>query len=186
MSASVANFCPHLPEVEELLDFTVTRRHGQDRGPAFYRDALRFSQSLWWQGKPAQAILQLDKAWIADLGEGDVWLAEDMDPWSAMAWMLGRLSSGMPGFGGNPVRHFQHLASRMSGPRPEPRRWRAWACLHLAEGILPCASYGRDGRQLAREGLWVPGARRALAGLHRHGWPGEAAHVEKILEFSRF
>lgn len=186
MSAGRENFCPHLPEVAEVLDFTVTRRHGADKGMAFYRDALRFSQSLWQQGKPAQAILQLDKAWIAHLADGEDWLTDDMDPWSAMAWMLHRLRDGIPGFGGNPVRHFQHLASRMSGARPEPRRWRAWACLHLAESILPQDGYQRDGSQLTREGLWIPGVRRALAGLYRHGWPDEAAHVGKVLKLPRF
>lgn len=173
--------CPWLPEVDEVLDFTVTRRHGSDKGMAFYRDALRFAQSLWGQGKPAQAMLQLDKAWMADLGPGDPWLAGDTDPWSAMAWMLTCLRDGAGGFGGNPVRHFQHLASRMAGPRPEPRRWRAWACLHLAEGILAGNGFPRDGVQIAREGLWVPGPARALHGLSRGGWPGEAAHVAGLL-----
>lgn len=173
--------CPWLPEVDEVLDFTVTRRHGADKGMAFYRDALRFAQSLWQEGKPAQAILQLDKAWMADLQPGDLWLAGDMDPWSAMAWMLSRLRHGVDGFGGNPVRHFQHLASRMGGPRPEPRRWRAWACLHLAEGILARDAFPRDGVQIAREGLWIPGPARALHGLALGGWPGEAAHVAELL-----
>ena len=174
------SFCPHLPQVEGTLDHTVTRRHGADKGPVFYRDALRFSQSLWQQGKPAQAILQFDKALMSDLAD-DGWLAEDMDPYSAMMWMLARLGEGVEGFGGNPVRHFQHLASRMSGPRPEPRRWRAWACLHLAERILPACGFPRDGVQMAREGLWIPGFGRALAGLSLHGWVGEAQHVEKML-----
>ena len=47
----------------------VTRRHGVERGAAFYQDALRYAQSLWISGKPAQAILQLDKAWMADLSD---------------------------------------------------------------------------------------------------------------------
>lgn len=172
--------CPWLPEVVEILDFSVTRRHGADKGPFFYRDALRFSQSLWQQGKPAQAILQLDKAFMAGIPDRS-WLAEDMDPWAAMAWMLCRLRDGMEGFGGNPLRHFQHLASRMSGPRPEPRRWRAWSCLHLAEAILPRESFPRDGRQLVREGLWVPGLSCCLSGLARHGWVGEAGHAARCI-----
>ena len=167
--------------MDELLDHTVTRRHGDDKGPAFYRDALRFSQSLWQQGKPAQAILQLDKAFMADIRAED-WLTEEHDPYSAMVWMLQQLGEGTEGFCGNPVRHFQHLASRMAGPRPEPRRWRAWACLHLAEKILPLPGFERDGLQLVREGLWVPGMQRCLAGLKRYGWSGEAAHVSQFLE----
>lgn len=183
MDSSSSNLCPWLPRIEGVLDFTVTRRHGEDRGPAFYRDALRYAQSQWSVGKPAQAILQLDKAFMADLGPDDHWLTGDMDPYGALAWMLGEIDAGREGFAGNPVRHFQHLASRMSGPRPAVRRWRAWACLHLAEKILPAAGYERDGLQLVREGLWVPGRGPALAGLHQYGWPGEADHVAQLLEF---
>lgn len=185
MIAPHSESCPFLPEVKELLDFTVTRRHGQDRGPAFYRDALRLAQSQWLTGKPAQAMLQINKAWMADIPDVG-WLAPDMDPWSALRWMLEQIRDGAEGFSGNPVRHFQHLASRMSGPRPQARTWRAWTCLHLAERILriqPKAGFERDGLQIVREGLWVPGARRAVAGLHRHGWSGEAAHVEEMPEF---
>ena len=170
--------CPYLPTVQEVLDHRVTRRHGEDKGPAFYRDALRFSQSLWQQGKPAQAILQIDKAFMADICD-DGWLTDEFDPYAALAWMLQQLGEGTEGFGGNPVRHFQHLASRMSGPRPEPRRWRAWACLHLAERILPLPGFERDGVQLAREGLWIPGIQRVMAELSNHGWPREALWVEK-------
>ncbi|MDX1681164.1 MAG: hypothetical protein R3242_10585 [Akkermansiaceae bacterium] len=178
------NSCPYLPEVKGVLDFSVTRRHGANKGPAFYRDALGLAQSLWLVGKPAQAMLQINKAWMADI-EGQAWWGDDMDPWSALAWMLNQIRDGAEGFSGDPVRHFQHLASRMSGPRPEPRRWRAWICFHLAERVLPRADFGRDGRQLVREGLWIPGLGRALTGLHRHGWAGEAVHVANLPEFQK-
>lgn len=174
-------FCPFLPEVGEGLDHRITRRHGVEKGIAFYRDALSLAQSHWKAGKPAQALLQINKAWIADVQDAN-WLAQDMDPWSALRWILVRIRDGAKGFSGNPPRHFQHLASRMSGPRPEPRRWRAWACLHLAERILPTSEFPRDGVQLARDGLWVPGLGRALVGLSRHGWTGEAAHVATLLD----
>lgn len=182
MTVSDPKPCPWLPAVREVLDHTVTRRHGKDKGPAFYRDALRFAQSHWLAGKPAQAMLQINKAWMADLNFQDEWLADDMDPYGALAWMLCEIRDGAEGFGGNPVRHFQHLASRMSGPRSEARRWRAWLCLHLAEKVLPLPGFERDGVQLAREGLWVPGAQRAIAGLVSHGWPGEAAHIAQITQ----
>ena len=180
--------CPFLPEVESVLDHTVTRRHGHEKGLAFYRDALRFSQSLWQQGKPAQAILQIDKAFMADIRD-DGWLdagsnferAGRTDPYRAMAWFLEELARGLGGFGGNPVRHFQHLASRMSGPHTEVRRWRAWVCLHLAERVLPLNGFERDGPQIAREGLWIPGIRRSLRGLSRFGWQGESSHVARII-----
>lgn len=173
--------CPWLPEVQEPHDFTITRRHGDSRGAAFYQDALRYAQSQWISGKPAQAVLQLDKAWMADLAPGDPVLGQHPPPYQALAWILKQAAHGNHGYLGNPVRHFQHLASRMSGPRAEIRSWRAWLCMHLAGRILPPAGFPRDGRQLAREGLWIPGLGRALAEVAAAGWPGEAAIAECAL-----
>lgn len=165
--------CPWLPFVKEIHDFSVTRRHGQHRGPAFYQDALRYAQSQWISGKPAQAILQIDKAWMAE-HPGD-----HGHPYQALVWILRNSADGNAGYLGNPVRHFQHLASRMSGPRSEIRSWRAWLCLHLAERILP-SGYPRDGRQLAREGLWIPGLPTCLAAIHQLGWAGEIEAIRQI------
>ena len=165
--------CPWLPAVSEIHDFTITRRHGHARGSAFYQDALRFAQSQWISGKPAQAILQLDKAWMAE-APGD-----HPAPYRALVWILAEASDGGRGYLGNPVRHFQHLASRMSGPRPEVRSWRAWFCFHLAEGVLPRERFPRDGRQIAREGLWIPGRFQALEKVARLGWPGEAGQARE-------
>jgi hypothetical protein len=162
--------------VKEIHDFSITRRHGQHRGPAFYQDALRYAQSQWISGKPAQAILQIDKAWMAeDPGE-------TAHPYQALVWMLRHAADGSAGYLGNPVRHFQHLASRMSGPRSEIRSWRAWLCLHLAERILP-HGYPRDGRQLAREGLWIPGLPRCLSAIRHLGWDGETRAICEILPY---
>jgi hypothetical protein len=170
--------CPWLPEVAELHDFTITRRHGGARGAAFYQDALRNAQSQWIAGKPAQAVLQLDKAWMADLPAGDPVLVSHPPPYQALAWILRHSAAGDCGYPGNPVRHFQHLASRMSGPRAAIRSWRAWLCLHLAEHVLPRAGFPRDGRQIAREGLWIPGFRRALGAVAAGGWQGEGIVAE--------
>lgn len=165
--------CPWLPMISEIHDFSITRRHAADKGAQFYRDALRYAQSQWISGKPAQAILQLDKAWMADLQADDPVLRDDPPPYSALVWMLRQAAVGDCGYLGNPVRHFQHLASRMSGPRAAIRRWRAWACLHLAEQALPAAAYPRDGVQIAREGLYIPGWRPSLHQIRLLGWPGE-------------
>ena len=169
--------CPWLPDVDAAHDFTVTRRHGAERGGEFYRDALCYAQSQWRSGKPAQAILQLDKSWMADLTDADAVLAENPPPYRAMAWILKAAAAGKHGYLGNPVRHFQHLASRMSGPRGEIRSWRAWFCMHLAERLLPRGAFPRDGRQLAREGLFIPSIDCALAHVHRLGWCGEVRHA---------
>jgi hypothetical protein len=165
--------CPWLPEVDVIHDFTVTRKHGDARGAEFYQDALRFSQSQWLAGKPAQAILQLDKAWMADLTDSPESHEAYGSPYLALAWILRHAAAGNCGYLGNPVRHFQHLASRMSGPRADIRAWRAWLCMHLAERVLPRAGFPRDGRQIAREGLWIPSAGRALEAVAALGWPGE-------------
>lgn len=165
----------------EIHDFTLTRRHGDQRGAAFYQDALRYAQSLWISGKPAQAILQLDKAWMADLPAAHPVFETAPAPYQALAWILSHASSGDHGYLGNPVRHFQHLASRMSGPRRSIRSWRAWLCLHIAEQVLPRAGYPRDGRQIGREGLWIPGVGRSIGGVAEHGWVGEARLGEMAL-----
>jgi len=173
MSAGLHNPpCPWLPVVVERHDFTLTRQHGAARGVAFYRDALRYAQSQWLHGKPAQAILQLDKAWMAELPSADL-----PPPYLALAWILRTAATGNHGYLGNPVRHFQHLASRMSGPRAAIRSWRAWFCLHLAQRVLPAPLFPRDGRQLARDGLWIPSAACALAHISSDGWPAEGRHA---------
>jgi hypothetical protein len=89
-------------------------------------------------------------------------------------WILRQAADGESGYLGNPVRHFQHLASRMSGPRAEIRSWRAWLCMHLAGQVLPRTGFPRDGCQLAREGLWIPGFQRSLDAVAAAGWTGEA------------
>lgn len=165
--------CPWLPEVGEIQDFSITRRHGNDRGGEFYLDALRYGQSQWRIGKPAQAILQLNKAWMADLSADDFVLKSCPSPYKALIWILETASTSDCGYMGNPVRHFQHLASRMSGHRAEIRSWRAWLCFHLAEKILIPALYPRDGEQMAREGIWIPTFQRAIHEISDKGWAGE-------------
>jgi hypothetical protein len=172
---TLKNFpCPWLPEVAETHDFSLTRRHGDAKGAEFYLDALRYAQSQWISGKPAQAILQLNKSWSADLSGGEAVLLANPPPYRALAWILEKSTAENCGYLGNPVRHFQHLASRMSGPRAEIRSWRAWLCFHLAEEILDRSAFPRDGEQIAREGLWIPGRQRARDEISKRGWPGEA------------
>lgn len=174
--------CIWLPAVSGRLGPESTRVHSQDKGAEFYLAALRYSQSLWVEGKPAQAILQLNKAWMADLKRDESVLADFPPPYRALVWLLRRAKAGDAGFLGNPVRHFQHLASRMSGPRSEIRSWRAWACFDLAELELAGGAFPRDGEQLVREGLWIPGRERVLWEINRRGWKGE---VDQILKASR-
>lgn len=148
--------CPYLPHCEA----GKRKSHGEARGAGFYLDALTFAQGYWLDGKPAQAILQLNKAFSADLEEDAGILKRWPWPYAALEWMLESAADGGCGFLGNPVRHFQHLATRMSGSRKEERIARAWKCFHIARRVL----HGRgdfplDGRQIAREGIFMPAER---------------------------
>jgi len=136
---------PHLPAAAPHLGPSHSRQYRERFGRPFHQACLEFSQALWQQGKPAQAILQLNKAaMVPDLAA----------PYSALVWYLAQRPPEQ--FIGNPVRHFQHLASRMSGPHRTLRTWRAWACFHLAETILPKLDFPRDFLQLEKEALQIP------------------------------
>ncbi|MEO5913197.1 MAG: hypothetical protein ABIS50_03120 [Luteolibacter sp.] len=177
--------CPHLPEISGAHDFTLTRRHGDAKGTEFYLDALRYAQSQWISGKPAQAILQLNKAWMADLTGDEPVLKTHPSPYRALVWIMETASNGDYGYMGNPVRHFQHLASRMSGPRAGIRSWRAWLCFHLAERLLDSDRFPRDGEQIAREGLWIPGFQRAFQEVSAWGWSGELSSFPNLGPINR-
>lgn len=160
--------CPWLPEISGRLGAESMTVFREEKSVGFHHAALSYAQSLWLEGKPAQAILQINKSFMADLENAD-----GLSAYSALVWIMRAGADGYAGFMGNPVRHFQHLATRMSGPRAEIRIWRAWICFHLAERILP-PGFDRDGRQMVREGIWIPGIHIATAMIHRLGWPGEA------------
>ncbi|MCX8240265.1 MAG: hypothetical protein OSB05_15735 [Akkermansiaceae bacterium] len=136
---------PHLPAASTGLGPDHTRRHRAECGERFHKACLELSQSFWQQGKPAQAILQLNKAsMVPDLPA----------PFAALVWYLCHPPEDL--FIGNPVRHFQHLASRISGNHAELRSWRAWACFHLSEEILPARDFPRDAQQIKNEQLRIP------------------------------
>ncbi|MCH7228374.1 hypothetical protein [Haloferula sp. A504] len=164
--------CPHLPAAVVGMSFRDVRVLGECRDERFYEATLSYGQCLWRRGLPAQAILQLDRAWGADLTGDEAILRQWPSPYRALAWMLERRAEGR--FLGNPVRHFQHLASRVRGERREVRAWRAWACLHLSEQILPADGFPRDERQIEREELIIPGPDEVKDRLQELGWPGEA------------
>ncbi len=149
------NPCPFLPNYDPLKP----KRHGLLRGEDFYLDSLRFAQGHWLEGKPAQALLQLNKAFSADLENDAEILREWPWPYAALEWILENAADGRSGFLGNPVRHFQHLATRMSGPRREIRISHAWKCFHIARRVLEGrGDFPLDGRQIAREGIHIPAA----------------------------
>src|SRR6478736_2545506 len=89
LPVTLKNFpCPWLPEIAETHDFSLTRRHGDAKGAEFYLDALRYAQSQWISGKPAQAILQLNKAWMADLAGEEAVCETHPSPYRALVWIM--------------------------------------------------------------------------------------------------
>lgn len=152
---------------------------GEDRGPGFYLAALERAQGLWQIGEPAQAILRLNRAWSADLRGGEQVLREWPSPFVALRWILENAPADR--FLGNPVRHFQHLATRMNEVRRETRIWRAWGCFHLAERVLAAP---RDVKQIEREAVVIPTLAQVEDALGRVGWIGEAAQLRHAFDFA--
>jgi hypothetical protein len=169
--------CPFLPLPEHPMTAAVMKRHGEDRGPDFYLGALTCAQSLWLQGLPAQAILQLDRALAADLSaEADILSVHPL-PYAPMAWLLRHRRPDQ--FIGNPRRHFQHLATRLTGPRAEVRCWRAWACWWMSRIIDP--TLPADEEQLAQESITEPTLTEIESSLNRFGHAGEVALWRRVI-----
>tara|TARA_B100000902_G_C26491868_1_gene519706 strand:+ start:150 stop:515 length:366 start_codon:yes stop_codon:yes gene_type:complete len=117
--------CPLLPQISKTIRAADSRELGSNKGLPFYRLCLEYSQSKWIQGFPAQALLQLNRAMSADLEGDEKYLKKQPIPYSSIRWILAQRPDNKGQFLGNPRRHWQHYASRMSGPRAEVRIWRA-------------------------------------------------------------
>lgn len=170
--------CPFLPRVEQALrpsDIRNLRRQGGSTG---YLATLNCAQSLWLQALPAQALLQLNHALAIQL-PADTKVFHDWPlPYQAKVWIL--KNHQPPEFIGNPVRHYQHLATRVSGPKKELRSWRAWACFHLAEQCLPSSDFPRDHRQIEKENLSIPLWDTVLRSLSSLGTQYELDYLKRI------
>ncbi len=165
--------CPHLPDIGSSR-FPASAlgafREGP-RGGDFYELALRCAQSRWLEGLPAQALLMLNRAMGARLDaaiDHDLLMRHPL-PYRAVGWILRHGGAG--GFLGNPRRHFQHLATRMSGHDPERRTARAWACWELARRVNP--DWPPDLDQLESESLTEPCLEQIEHDLSTHGLRGE-------------
>lgn len=162
--------CPHLPPLARPLTAASIKNAGADRGPAFYFLALECAQALWLAGLPAQAVLLINRAFGADVDENDPVLARWPLPYAAAVWIMQHRSEGQ--FLGNPRRHYQHLATRMTPPRRELRSWRAWACWALARRLFP--DLPADEKQIREEGVTEPSEAAVAEALQRLGVRGEA------------
>lgn len=174
MSAQLLPSCPHLPASHAALDHHHLGRHGDARGIGFYVACLEYSQVLWERGLAARALLCLDRALGADLRGAEPELRSHPLPYAAMAWFLTHTPPEV--FIGNPRVHFQHYADRMSEPRREQRRWRAWACWSLTRRLRP--EWPADPRHDVVE----PGKDAIAASLDLHGLPGETALWRQVLD----
>jgi hypothetical protein len=170
--------CPFLPEVTHPHGHMITRSLGPAKCDRYYFAALSYAQSLWREGKPAQAILQLNKAFMADMRGDEEILETYPPPYAVLVWML----RNRPGnrFLGNPVRHFQHLATRVSGERKEIRSWRAWACFHLSQQMLSAEEFPVDEAQVREESVAFPAWEEVIEAIRRAGWRGEAEVLEGV------
>ena len=165
---------PHLPTVSAKLNWEHTRAHRQECGPSFYYACLELAQAYWLQGKQAQAILQMNKSFLADVPEPQYPL-----PYAALGWLLEHRREQE--FLGNPVRHFQHLATRMTPPRKQLRTWRAWACFYISKKVLPADDYPLDTAQIKKEKLLIPEIEQVLDALDALGVSGEYASFASLV-----
>jgi hypothetical protein len=159
--------CPHLPTPRAGLDWRALHVHREDvRGAEFYHDCLEYAHSLWQRGLAARAILCLDRAFSADLRGDEPVLRDWPPPYPALVWLLRHATP--TALVGNPRVHFQHYAGRLTGPRAEARRARAWACWALTRAVLH--HLPGDSKHTVAE----PTVEAIFAALHAHGWPCEA------------
>lgn len=152
--------CPFLPEAAQALRPSDIRTLRAQGGASAYHANLTCAQSLWLQGLSAQSLLQLNHALAVDLSHDTSILTRWPLPYQAKVWLFQNCPADE--FIGNPVRHYQHLATRVSGALQEIRSWRAWACFHLAERNLPSITFPRDERQIAQEQLVIPSWQKTL------------------------
>ena len=170
--------CPFLPQPAEPLgpEYSKSLRGNSD----YFHSTLICAQSLWLQEKPAQALLQLNHALSVSHQPSQNWPL----PYQAKIWIFTHRHQA--GFLGNPVRHYQHLASRVSGPNYQLRSWRAWACFHLAESVLPTHHFPRDTRQILKENLIIPSWPNVLEHIHLSGWKDEARLLKACLKKEKY
>ncbi|MEM1059401.1 MAG: hypothetical protein AAGK14_09150 [Verrucomicrobiota bacterium] len=179
--------CPYLPMPHEPMTHETILNLGEDRGPVFYETALKRANWLWMEEQPAKAILLINRAFAsshvppgtAELVSEEAALSHgrtalDELPYRALAWMLRRAQpEKLPG---SCRVHYQHLATRMSGPRRELRAWRAWAAWCYVRRIWP--ELPADEKQTVTE----PTEEEVEVGLAEHGTAAEARLWKHVLE----
>src|SRR6185369_11737720 len=106
--------CPYLPETARRFTAEDIHALGKDRSARFYGTAMGYAQTLWLDGFPAKALLQVNRALACVLPEVSLMPLERGAPYHAKAWIMHYRPRDR--FIGNPRRHYQHLATRMVEP----------------------------------------------------------------------
>lgn len=144
-----------LPSIEriykavEAKKYTLTPTSPESDVLSYIEFRSKYAQSKWMTGFPAQAILQINHIFGTTA-------PTYVMPYSATAWILNQRPDLYDQFIGNPTRHWQHYATRMSGENSELRKWRAWACRAISESILPLEEFPIDEEQIKQEGIQIP------------------------------
>lgn len=175
---------PHLPLIQRPYTAADVNAFPKDqRGPDFYLACLRYAQSLWQNGLPAQCILQCNRALSLPLTADEPILRQHPLPYQALAWLI--LNAPADQFLGNPRRHWQHLATRMVEPNKALRTWRAWACWHLAKTLLPESTFPADLKQIRNEHIIEPTFDQIFAHLEKLSPADDLATWQHALHWAR-
>ncbi len=142
---------------------------GHRRDADFHATALRLAQWYISHDEYPKALLALNRACsVADVAA----------PFAEFDRILSHYAERA--HYGNPVRHFQHLASRMNGPHRELRSWRAWGCFHLARKHLSPNNFPLDEEQIRTENLDIPSIDKVLDRLKNHQLPNDTLGLRKL------
>ena len=182
MPPDVNEDCPLLPSIEKPVSAKDSRAIGQERGESFYRMCLKYAQTKWVKGFPAQALLQLNRAMSADLSDSGEYLKRYPVPYASVKWILMDRPDKRGQFLANPRRHWQHYATRMSGPRATIRIWRSWACFAIASRVLPDFEFPKDTQQIEAEGIDIPDESKIEEMLYLIGLVGECEKWKKVIK----
>ena len=182
MPSYVNEVCPLLPSIEKPVSAKDSRAIGQERGESFYRMCLEYAQTKWIKGLPAQALLQLNRAMSTDLSGDEEYLQQYAIPYASVKWILMDRPDKRRQFLANPRRHWQHYATRMSGPRAEIRTWRCWACFAIASRVLPDSKFPKDMQQIEEEGIIIPDESEIEDMLYLIGLVGECEIWKKVIK----
>ena len=109
----------------------------------------------------------------------DIYDFNGFQPYMALRWLLENRRESE--FLGNPTRHFQHLATRVSEPRKVLRAWRAWGCFYISKLILPEDEFPEDAEQISKELLIIPTLKEVFSKIKSIALINEHDHLKKAL-----